>query len=187
MRKTLVVIDMQNDFLTGALRNEEAIKVAPYVKEKIEKARENGDTILFTRDTHEENYMQTVEGQNLPVPHCIKGSEGWEIIKELEAEKNATAIIDKETFGAKELADYFREYAGAVDEVEFVGVCTDICVISNVLLTKAMIPNKRISVDAAGCAGVTVEAHDTAIAAMKACHIVIENEGKEAWRNTEGS
>ncbi len=182
MNKTLVVIDMQNDFLTGALRNEEAIQVADYVKEKIEKARENGETILFTRDTHDENYMQTVEGEHLPVPHCIRGTEGWEIIRELEAGKNATAIIDKETFGSKELADFFKEHADETDEVEFVGVCTDICVISNVLLTKAMIPNKRIVVDAAGCAGVTVEAHDTAIAAMKACHIEIENEGKEAWR-----
>ena len=182
MKKTLVVVDMQNDFLTGALRNEEAIKVADYVKAKIDQAKQNGETIIFTRDTHGEDYMQTEEGRNLPVPHCIKGSKGWEIIPQLEADKNADLIIDKETFGAKELADYFRKNADDVDEVEFVGVCTDICVISNVLLTKAMIPNKKIYVDAAGCAGVTATTHDTALAAMKACHIIVENEGKESWR-----
>lgn len=182
MSKTLVVIDMQKDFLTGALRNEEAIKVASAVKAKLEKAKAEGDTILFTRDTHSEDYMQTEEGRNLPVPHCIKGTDGWEIIPELEAEKYADEIIDKETFGSRDLGEYFKEHADDVDEVEFVGVCTDICVISNVILTKAMIPNKKIYVDAAACAGVTPAAHDTALAAMKACHIIIENEGKEPWR-----
>ncbi|WP_034453076.1 cysteine hydrolase family protein [Butyrivibrio sp. AE2032] len=182
MKKVLVVVDMQNDFLTGALRNEEAIKVAGYVKSKIEEAKKAGETIIFTRDTHAENYMETEEGKNLPVPHCIKGTPGWEIIDELNAGANASLIIDKETFGSKDLAEYFKDHSDEIDEVEFIGVCTDICVISNVLLTKAMIPNKKIYVDAAGCAGVTKEAHDTALAAMKACHIVIENQGKEIWR-----
>ena len=182
MNKTLVVIDMQNDFVTGALRNEEAIKIVPYVKKKIEEAKAAGNTIIFTRDTHDNNYMETEEGKNLPVPHCIKGTEGWEIIPELDAINNADIIIDKETFGSKILADHFRDNADKVDEVEFIGVCTDICVISNTLLTKAMIPNKKIYVDAAGCAGVTVDSHDTALNAMKACHIAIENEGKEIYR-----
>ena len=173
MKKVLVVVDMQKDFITDALRNEDAIKIVPYVKKKIDEAAQNGDTIIYTRDTHGEDYMETEEGKNLPVVHCIKGSDGWQIIPELEAEKNATKIIDKETFGSKDLADYFRENADDIDEVEFIGVCTDICVISNVLLTKAMIPNKKIIVDAKGCAGVTKKSHDTALAAMKACHIKI--------------
>jgi nicotinamidase-related amidase len=173
MKKVLVVIDMQKDFITDALRNEDAIKIVPYVKKKIDEAKENGDTIIYTRDTHGEDYMETEEGKNLPVKHCIKGSDGWQIIPELEDQKNAAKIIDKETFGSKDLADYFRENADDIDEVEFIGVCTDICVISNVLLTKAMIPNKKIIVDAKGCAGVTKESHDTALAAMKACHIKI--------------
>lgn len=173
MKNVLVVIDMQKDFITDALRNEDAIKIVPYVKKKIDEAKENGDTIIYTRDTHGEDYMETVEGKNLPVKHCIKGSDGWQIIPELNSKENATMIIDKETFGSRDLAEYFKENADDIDEVEFIGVCTDICVISNVLLTKAMIPNKKIIVDAKGCAGVTKESHDTALAAMKACHIKI--------------
>ncbi|WP_026660747.1 cysteine hydrolase family protein [Butyrivibrio sp. AC2005] len=175
MKKVLVVVDMQNDFITGALRNEEGIAIVPYVKEKIEKAKEAGETIIFTRDTHGDDYMQTEEGKNLPVPHCIKGTEGWNIIDELNADENASLIIDKETFGSEKLAEYMKKNADEIEEVEFVGVCTDICVISNVLLTKAMIPNKKIHVDARGCAGVTPQAHNTALAAMTACHIKIEN------------
>ena len=175
MKKDLVVVDMQNDFITDALRNEDAIKIVPYVKKKIDEAVEKGDTIIYTRDTHGDDYMETEEGKNLPVKHCIKGSEGWQIIPELNAEENAAKIIDKETFGSRDLAEYFKENANDIDEVEFIGVCTDICVISNVLLTKAMIPNKKIIVDAKGCAGVTKESHDTALAAMKACHIKVLN------------
>ena len=175
MKKVLVVVDMQNDFITDVLRNEDAIKIVPYVKKKIDEAVEKGDTIIYTRDTHGDDYMETEEGKNLPVKHCIKGSEGWQIIPELNAEENAAKIIDKETFGSRDLAEYFKENANDIDEVEFIGVCTDICVISNVLLTKAMIPNKKIIVDAKGCAGVTKESHDTALAAMKACHIKVLN------------
>ncbi|WP_029324481.1 cysteine hydrolase family protein [Butyrivibrio sp. AE3004] len=175
-KKVLVVVDMQNDFITGALRNEEGIAIVPYVKKKIETAREAGETIIFTRDTHGDDYMQTEEGQNLPVPHCIKGTDGWQIIDELNADETASLIIDKETFGSEKLAKYMAENADNIDEVEFIGVCTDICVISNVLLTKAMIPNKKIYVDAAGCAGVTTEAHNTALSAMKACHIKVLND-----------
>ena len=178
MSKVLVVVDMQNDFITGALRNEQGIAIVPYVKEKIENAKKAGYTVIFTRDTHGEDYMETEEGANLPVPHCIKGTEGWKIIPELNSEENADYIIDKETFGSKELAELMAENEDIIDDVEFVGVCTDICVISNVLLTKAMIPNKKIYVDAKGCAGVTPESHATALAAMKACHIQIKNEAK---------
>lgn len=182
MKKVLVVIDMQNDFITGALRNEEAIKIVPYVKKKIEEAWDLGARIVFTKDTHGEDYMESEEGANLPVKHCIKGSEGWKIIDELEAKKYADLIIEKETFGSTKLAEYFEENKDDIDEVEFVGVCTDICVISNVLITKAVMPNKKIYVDAAGCAGVCLESHDTALNAMKACHIKIKNENNEAFR-----
>ena len=180
-RKITVVIDMQNDFLTGALRNEEAIKISGYVIDKVKKAKEKGETVLFTMDTHGDDYMQTEEGQNLPVVHCISGTEGWELIDGLKpyADKNNTFI--KETFGSKDFAEYLRENAD-ITEIEFIGVCTDICVISNVMLAKAMLPNAKIYVDAAGCAGVTPEAHDTALNAMKACHIKIVNEGQENWR-----
>jgi nicotinamidase-related amidase len=176
MKKVLVVIDMQKDFVDGALRNEEAIAIVPYVKKKILDAKENGETILFTMDTHGEDYMDTEEGKNLPVPHCIRGSEGWQILKELEPEVYGDEIFEKETFGSTALARYFEEKKDEIEAVEFIGVCTDICVISNVMLAKAVMPNKVITVDAAGCAGVTTQSHKTALDAMKACHIRIENE-----------
>ncbi len=176
MKKILVVVDMQNDFITGALRNEDGIAIVPYVRSKIETAKKAGETIIFTRDTHDDDYMETEEGTNLPVPHCKKGTEGWEILKELDADTNADLIINKETFGSTGLAEYMQKHKDEIGEVEFIGVCTDICVISNVLITKAVLPNKKIYVDAKGCAGVTKQAHDTALSAMKACHIKIENE-----------
>lgn len=193
-RKILVVVDMQNDFLTGALRNEEAIKIISYVVDKVKKATEDENTVVvFTRDTHDEyNYMNTIEGKNLPVPHCLKNTEGWEIIDELKP--YVETVINKNTFGSLHLGNYIgnlndeyvnRQKKGEdikIDEIEFIGVCTDICVISNVLLTKAIVPNVEITVDAACCAGVTPESHNTALAAMKACHIHVLNEGNEPWR-----
>jgi nicotinamidase-related amidase len=176
MSKVLVVVDMQKDFVDGALRNEEAIEIVPYVKEKIRRAKEAGTKVIFTLDTHDEGYMETEEGKNLPVPHCIRGSEGWKILDELEPEKYGDEFFEKETFGSTALARYFTDNKAEIDEVEFIGVCTDICVISNVLLTKAVLPNKVITVDAAGCAGVTPKAHQTALDAMKACHIRVVNE-----------
>lgn len=193
-RKILVVVDMQNDFLTGALRNEDAIKIVPNVVDKVKKATEDENTlVIFTKDTHDEyNYMETIEGKNLPVPHCLKYTEGWEIIDELKP--YAETIINKGTFGGLQLGYYIGdlndEYVDRrkhgedirIDEIEFIGVCTDICVISNVLLVKAFVPNIEITVDAACCAGVTPESHDTALAAMKACHIHVLNEENEPWR-----
>jgi nicotinamidase-related amidase len=176
MSKILVVIDMQNDFTRGALRNEAAIEVIPYIKKKLEKASENEDLIIFTRDTHHMNYMNTVEGKNLPVIHCVEGTPGHEIVDELKEFVDEDYVFDKETFGSKELCDFFDTYMFDIDEIEFVGVCTDICVISNVMMAKAVRPNARIVVDAAGCAGVTKESHDTALNAMKACHIEVINE-----------
>ena len=168
--KVLIVIDMQNDFVTGSLGTKEACSIVPYVKEKVEEYRKQGNPIIFTRDTHGEDYLSTLEGKNLPVKHCIHNTMGWEIIKELNT--SDMPIFDKGTFGSIEMAQYMKsKYPDA--EFEFVGVCTDICVISNVLLLKALLPNNQICVDAKGCAGVTVESHMNALSAMEACQITI--------------
>ncbi len=176
MRKLLIVVDMQNDFVTGALRNEEAIRIVPNVVSKIERELAEGTELIFTRDTHGEDYMETEEGRNLPVPHCLYGSEGWEIIDELKKYAESSRVLDKITFGSRDLgrlvSDMDREQA--IDQVELIGICTDICVISNALLVKAFLPNVPISVDPSCCAGVTPESHDTALAAMRACHIRID-------------
>ncbi|MBQ8504494.1 MAG: cysteine hydrolase [Clostridia bacterium] len=169
--KVLIVVDMQNDFIDGALGTNEAVKIVPFVKEKIGLYRKNGDTVIFTRDTHEENYMDTVEGKNLPVPHCIRNTEGREISKELDT--GDCKIIDKPTFGSTELAEYLKSLTD-IEEIELIGLCTDICVISNTLLIKAAMPETKICVDSSCCAGVTPESHENALNAMKMCHIEIK-------------
>ena len=168
--KVLCVIDMQNDFIDGALGTAEAVAIVDNVREKIDLYRRNGDTVIFTRDTHYENYMETSEGKNLPVPHCIKDSHGWQISDELEV--GECAVIDKPTFGSTELSEYIASLDG-VEEIEFVGLCTDICVISNVLLLKAKLHETPISVDSSCCAGVTPQSHNNALEAMKMCQIKI--------------
>ena len=166
--KYLVVVDMQNDFIDGALGTAEAVAIVPYVKSVIE----NFDgKVLFTRDTHFENYMETQEGSNLPVPHCIKGTYGWQIRDELDALRKTDAI-DKVTFGSKDLVEAFKNEED-IESITFIGLCTDICVISNVMTLKAFCPEIPIKVDARGCAGVTVESHKTALAAMKMCQVDI--------------
>jgi nicotinamidase-related amidase len=168
--KILCVIDMQNDFIDGALGTKEAEAIVQNVKEKIELYRKNGDTVIFTRDTHTEDYMNTQEGRKLPVPHCIKGSNGWEISALLDTE--GSVIIDKPTFGSYELSDYIAGLT-KVDGIEFVGLCTDICVISNAMLLKARLTEAPITVDSSCCAGVTPESHLNALSAMKMCQIEI--------------
>lgn len=177
MRKLLIVVDMQNDFVTGALRNEEAIVMVPNAVQKIRAAKEAGTELIFTRDTHFEDYMETEEGKNLPVPHCLKGTEGWEIIDALKEFAEDAKIFDKVTFGARELGAYLAQEneREKIDEVELIGICTDICVISNALLVKAFLPNIPIGVDAACCAGVTPATHKTALDAMKMCQIQVTN------------
>lgn len=167
----LVVVDMQNDFIDGALGTAEAAKIVPYVKQVIENF--NGE-VLFTRDTHSENYLFTEEGKNLPVPHCIENTPGWEIRPELDALRK-TEAINKRTFGSKELIEILAEKED-IEEITFVGLCTDICVISNVLLVKAFFPEIPLTVDAAACAGVTTESHRNALAAMKVCQVKVINE-----------
>lgn len=173
-KKLLIVVDMQNDFTTDALRNEDAIAIIPNVVEKVKAALDEGTDVIFTRDTHHDDYMDTEEGRNLPVPHCIEGTPGWQLIDELQPyEDKAAGIIDKLTFGSSELGSRLAGDYSDVSEVELIGICTDICVISNALLTKAFLPNAHVSVDASCCAGVTPESHDTALAAMKACHVEV--------------
>ena len=168
--KVLCVIDMQNDFIDGALGTAEAVAIVDNVRDKINLYRKNGDMVIFTRDTHAENYMETSEGKNLPVPHCIKGSYGWLISDKLEV--GVSTVIDKPTFGSIELSEYIAGLGG-VEEIEFVGLCTDICVISNVLLLKAKLHETPISVDSSCCAGVTPQSHSNALEAMKMCQIKI--------------
>jgi len=166
--KILVVVDMQNDFIDGALGTPEAVKIVPYVKECIE----NFDgKVLFTRDTHFEDYMDTQEGKNLPVKHCIKGTTGWEIRPELDALRK-TEVIDKLTFGSSALPEVLAQEEN-LESVTFIGLCTDICVISNVMITKAFFPEVPVIVDAKACAGVTPQSHQNALEAMKMCQVTI--------------
>lgn len=171
--KYLIVVDMQNDFVTGALGTEQAQAVVANV---VRKVRDFSGKVLFTQDTHAENYLDTQEGQLLPVKHCIKGSEGWQIVPELAAlqAKAGSPTFEKNTFGSLDLAQYLLEkhQQQTIESVELVGVCTDICVISNALLIKAHMPELPVYVDASCCAGVTPEAHEAALATMRSCQII---------------
>ncbi len=174
MQNILIVVDMQNDFIDGALGTAEAQAIVPKVAEKI---RNFSGRVIFTRDTHEENYMETQEGKNLPVPHCICGSDGWQICDALR-DYCKEEPVDKVTFGSSELAALLtaENKKETVASVTLVGLCTDICVISNALLAKAFLPETKIIVDASCCAGVTPESHHTALKAMQVCQISVENE-----------
>lgn len=171
MKKILIVVDMQNDFIDGALGTKEAVAIVPKVEEKI---RNFDGEVFFTRDTHETYYLETEEGKNLPVKHCIRDTEGWQIRKELDILRK-TEPIDKETFGSTDLAGelvMLNEDQG-IESITLVGLCTDICVISNALLIKASLPEVPIYVDATCCAGVTPESHENALKAMEMCQVKI--------------
>lgn len=172
-KKLLVVIDMQNDFITGALGNPECAAVVPNVVKKVDACLKKGQDVVYTADTHDKNYLRTQEGRKLPVEHCIKPSEGWQLIPQLQ-DKKLLRGFEKNTFGSTELAEWIQEMQ--YTQVELIGVCTDICVISNAMVIKAFNPEAEISVDAACCAGVTAASHENALAAMKACQIRIEGE-----------
>ncbi|NLG02842.1 MAG: cysteine hydrolase [Clostridia bacterium] len=169
MKKLLIVVDMQNDFVTGSLGTKEAEKIVQAVVNKVQKYKLAGDDILFTRDTHTADYLQTQEGKKLPVEHCIEGTWGWEIIDELKP--YAQNVFNKPTFGSLSLVESVvqREYS----EIELVGLCTDICVVSNALLLKTNLLDTEITVDASCCAGVTPETHQAALATMKMCQVNI--------------
>lgn len=184
MKRTLIVIDMQNDFVTGPLGTEEARAIVPNIKAKIDEYIKNGDEVIFTRDTHDEDYLNTNEGKHLPVPHCIYDTEGWQVISELDIPE--CEHIEKFTFGwphwwinneqvfddSEDTSSFFRDMI----EIELVGVCTDICVVSNALILKSMYPRAKITVDASCCAGVTPETHKAALTVMKSCQIEVVNE-----------
>lgn len=172
MKKILVVVDMQNDFIDGALGTKEAEQIVESVMHKIKEY--NITNIYATRDTHGEDYLSTQEGKNLPVEHCIKGTQGWEIRSEIAELLDGAVIIDKPSFGSLELAELLYEENKKEElEIELVGLCTDICVVSNAILLKAKMPEIKISVDASCCAGVTPESHVAALETMKMCQINI--------------
>ena len=167
MKRILIVVDMQNDFIDGSLGTKEAVAIVPAVIEKIKEYEKEGSLIIYTKDTHPENYLDTSEGKNLPVEHCIKGTPGHDIPEEIL--RSHDLIFEKPTFGSVALADYLHTVE--FDEVEFIGLCTDICVISNALLTKAHFPERTVSVDSSCCAGVTPATHTAALETMKMCQI----------------
>ncbi len=173
--KKLVVVDMQNDFIDGSLGTKEAEAIVGNVREKI--GQYNPCDIYVTMDTHGLNYLNTQEGQNLPVEHCIKGTDGWQLSPVIEEMLRDARVFEKPTFGSTELAESLRELAGEDYpdgegmEIELVGLCTDICVVSNALLIKAYLPEAEISVDPTCCAGVTPESHEAALTTMRSCQI----------------
>lgn len=174
MAKKLIVVDMQKDFTYGALRNEMAIDV---IRNVVEKVNSFEGEVIFTYDTHQENYLETSEGRKLPVTHCVEGTEGWALIDELEAIRSANnnRCFNKPTFGSVALAEVLKNEndTEAIDEIELVGVCTDICVISNAMLLKAYMPEVTIRVDGTCCAGVTAGSHENALKAMESCQIEV--------------
>ena len=172
-KNVLAVIDMQNDFIDGALGTKEAQAIVGNVAEYIKKSINDGVEVVYTRDTHFENYMDTQEGKKLPVPHCIKGTHGWEICDALKALQSPdTRIFDKLTFGSVELVEYLKDIEG-LENVTLIGLCTDICVISNAMVIKAHLPEVRITVVESCCAGVTPQSHKNAVEAMKMCQIAV--------------
>ncbi len=171
MQDILIVVDMQNDFIDGALGTTEAVSIVPTVKDVI--LSHNG-RVIFTKDTHSPDYLSTQEGKNLPVEHCIKGAKGWEICPVLA--EYASEVIEKPTFGSVALAERLKKdnETNPIEKITLVGLCTDICVISNALLLKATFPEIEISVISKACAGVTPKSHENALNAMKMCQIIVK-------------
>ena len=173
--KKLVVVDMQNDFIDGSLGTNEAVAIVDNVKDKI--GQYNPSDVYVTLDTHGPNYLNTQEGEKLPVEHCIKGTDGWKLSPAIEEMLQDAHVFEKPTFGSVALAEELKSLAGddypdgEGMEIELVGLCTDICVVSNALLIKAYLPEARISVDPSCCAGVTPESHEAALATMRMCQI----------------
>ena len=164
----LIVVDMQNDFVTGSLANQSALEVIPFIKSEIESGKYS--RVLFPQDTHYDNYLETQEGKNLPIKHCIFGTKGWNVVDELKEYVTDTNSIQKTTFGFN---GWNEEKFGIadVDEVVFVGTVTSICVVSNALILKAMYPEKKVTVLVKGCAGLTPEKHKAALETMKSCQV----------------
>lgn len=186
--KVLVLVDLQNDFIKGSLGTPEAQAIVQKVVDKLNNYPDKGNTLLlYTKDTHKKNYLETFEGKLLPVEHCIEDTSGWSINKEISSvgdnqkflycssKEVIKSRIYKSTFGSDVLRDLFIEYQNEIDEIEFVGLCTDICVVSNVLMARQALPGVKITVDASCCAGTTPEAHNAALLVMKSCQIDVIN------------
>ena len=177
----LIVVDMQRDFVSGCLGSAEALAIVPAVCARINRAKEEGTQVVFTLDTHEADYMDTREGRFLPVPHCIRGTEGWALEPGIAGEcARGMLSFEKPTFGSTALAHHVAALAlqkGAVSgkgmTIELCGVCTDICVVSNAMLIKAALPEADLIVDSALCAGVTVDKHNAALETMRSCQIAV--------------
>lgn len=182
--RVLVVVDVQKDFVTGPLGSLTAQSIIPHMRERIKEYADGNTLILFTKDTHDENYSKTREGFYLPVSHCVRGTPGWSLMKEISTladgysnflifsdEEVIHSRILKDTFGSTKLVEILKQYEKEITDITFMGFCTDICVISNVLLVKAFMPNIRIIVDASCCAGSTLDKHLAALEVMKSCHI----------------
>ena len=175
MKSILLVVDVQNDFIDGTLGSKEAVTALPSIINKINTF--DGE-VIFTRDTHDENYLSTQEGKNLPVKHCIINTDGWQIVKKADEYriKNNCMVFDKVTFGSSELGPKLVKLneEEKIDSITVIGLCTDICVISNAMIAKAFLPEVPIIIDAKCCAGVSVETHENALKAMEVCQIKIE-------------
>jgi nicotinamidase-related amidase len=174
--KILLVIDGQHDFIYGVLGTPEAVSIMPNMCKKISTYKNTSDgLVIYTRDTHKDDYLSTQEGKLLPIPHCIYGTKGWQITDGLFQE--GSFIVDKTTFGSTWLPQYIMSnYRGQIDSIELIGVCTDICVVSNALILKAYFPEVPIIVDASCCAGTSIEAHKAALTVMKSCQVEVINE-----------
>lgn len=170
MKKTIIVVDMQNDFVTGSLGTKEACKTVPVIEKLLKENQEN--QIIFTQDTHHEDYLSTNEGKMLPVKHCMKGTKGWEIIPELKEWTHQAIMVEKPTFGSLKLPQLISQ--NQPEQIILVGVCSDICVISNALILKAHFPEIPIIVYENACAGVTPDKHQAAIETMKSCQIDVQ-------------
>lgn len=186
--RVLVVVDCQVDFVSGALGSIAAQSIIPHMRERIKEYADGETLILFTKDTHEENYLETFEGTRLPVEHCVRGTPGWSLVKDISTladgysnflifsnEEIIRSRILKNTFGSIKLCEILKQYENEITDVTFMGFCTDICVISNVLMARAYLPNTRIIVDASCCAGTTLEKHLAALEVMKSCQIDVIN------------
>lgn len=181
MKRLLIVVDMQKDFVDGALGSSRARTIVPHVIDKIKAYEAAGHEVVFTLDTHFDNYMDTREGKKLPVAHCIRGTSGWELIDELL--QFGGTRFEKFTFGSRKLGDYVEK--GGYDSVELIGLCTDICVISNAMVIQAAAPEVPIQVDASCCAGITPDSHRNALDAMAVCQISIVNDREKQRGNLD--
>lgn len=170
MSKYLIVVDVQKGFVDGALGTPETQAIIPRVKEKIAGYRANGGKVIFTRDTHQTNYLETNEGKHLPVEHCIEGTDGWQVYEGLA--ESDSVILNKPTFGYLGWRKYIEDSADL--EIELIGLCTDICVASNALILKATFPEAVVSVDSTACAGTSIASHNAALLMMKACQVEVE-------------